>query len=142
MQQFYDERGIGDVKACDSVRYIAKALCEIRGREWEEIKEEFYRIVAFYMHELLSIPALEMYKQVYNAGTDEEFRIHQIRRKDDEGESTYPIKTALGGIYSDSGRDEIEGALYFELNRLLTIDELEEQNIPVLPWKRFNAEQV
>ena len=142
VQQFCDERGIGDVKVCDSVRYIAEALCEIRGKEWDEIKEEFYRIVAFYMHELLTIPDLEMYKQVYKAGTDEEFRIHQIRRKDDIDNFTYPIKTALGGLYCDGGYDEMEGEIYFELNRLLSIGELEEQNFPVLPWKRFNAEQV
>lgn len=142
VEQFCAERDISDVRSCDSVKYIAKALCEIQGREWEEIKEEFYRIVAFYMHELLTIPALEMYKQVYNAGTDEEFRIHQIRRKDDLDVFAYPIKTALGGLYCDCGYDEMEGEIYFELNRLLSIGELEEQNIPVLPWKRFNAEQV
>ncbi|SDB19766.1 MULTISPECIES: lipase chaperone [unclassified Butyrivibrio] len=142
--QFCDDNGINDVDINQALGYIAEAFLGMRGKEWEDIKQDFYKVVAFYMHNLLKVPSLEVYRKQIAEGMDEEIqkvkgKSLDIRRIDNKYINTAPLNGALGKYYSDRSVKEIISDYVYELNRLLTIEELQKNNIKVEQWKRDEA---
>jgi hypothetical protein len=139
-RQFCDDNGINDVEINQALEYIAEAFLGMRGKNWEDIKQDFYKVTAFYISTLLKMPSLELYRKQISEGMDEEIQKEKgksldIRRIDNIYINAAPLNGALGNYYSDRGVKEIIDGYIFELNRLLTIEELEKSNIKVEQWK-------
>ena len=60
VKTFCDEHKVENIEIPGAIEYMAEALSDIHGKEFDEIKMEFYGIAAFFLHLLLKIPCLEI----------------------------------------------------------------------------------